>query len=1160
MDLKRRIFEALSRHIAISIFLPVFICLTSSCVWCAPLIRVRLQLKWYHQFQFAGYYAADAKGFYRDEGLDVQIIEGSKGGSPYKAVLERKAEFGIQDGGDLIYHRLNGEPLIAVAAIFQHSPLALIAKKSSGIYSPTDLVGRTVMIGQDRGAASILAMFRHEGIKVKSFFDQEPVRFTPLSWNMEDLVEGRIDALHGYITSEAVILKQRYGIETIAISPINYGIDFYGDTLFTSREILKEKPDLVARFRRASIKGWQYAMANNGEVVDMILDLPTARIPMPDRKTLLGEAEAMNNIVLSTVVEIGHMNPGRWERMAQIYQGLGIVKSVNNLDGFVYDKDFEKQKLKRELLLLGIALGVVGFLVAVSLLWVKRLRYQVDLRTKVLQESEERYRSLVEDQIELVSRIKPDGTFLFANTGYCSYFGINKEALAGTKCRPVAHPDDLPMIDEQLTRLRPENPIVTIENRVYDANGQIRWVQFSNRAFFDENGAIQEIQSVGRDITEHKRVEDAVRASERKFRLISENTTDFIFAYDMDLRLIYANPAIEKLTGYSYSELQERNFINWLHPEDAPRMMRMLEEVLDGKGFSGEEFRIVSKDGQVKWSLSSWNPMLDEDGRQIGVQGSERDITERKRAEVAQAEARELFASAFHSSPHAMSITRMADGTIFEVNNLWETAFGYSRAESVGASPISLGMWCDPAKRQIAIRHIQKTQSLRDFETDVRCKTGEVRQVVLTSEAIEIRGEQCLLNVIQDITERKKAESAIQRYIERLRILREIDRAVLAAQSPMVAAKTAISHLRRMVPCIRSSVVTFQREANGDRVNGAWVLVTDSDDESRIPRGRSVALDLFGNLEEFAEGRFHVVQDLANPPNLLPEQQILRAEGVAAYFCVPILSWRGLIGSLNLGFEKPDSFTSHHMEIAGEIAVSLGVALQNAQLIEEIKKNQQELARYSSRLVNAQEEERKRIVMELHDEVGQELTAISINLAAIEKALAPEQAAGLKEIIQEAASLTEQVSGQIHELSLSLRPAMLDDLGLVPSLNWLLKKNSLRTGIATDFQSFDHTERLLPCVEVPLYRIAQEALNNVVKHAEATRVSVRIERDDEKVCLSIEDDGKGFSLEETGISETSEGGAGLVGIRERVNALGGELRIRTAPGRGTRIAIRIPLK
>ncbi|MBV5323632.1 ABC transporter substrate-binding protein, partial [bacterium] len=108
--------------------------------------KVRVQLKWYHQFQFAGYYAAQSQGFYQEEGLDVTLIEGAKDHSPDKIVLDGKAEFGVHDGGDLLYRRLKGDPLIAMAVIFQHSPFIIVSKKQGGIRHPADLAGRTVLI------------------------------------------------------------------------------------------------------------------------------------------------------------------------------------------------------------------------------------------------------------------------------------------------------------------------------------------------------------------------------------------------------------------------------------------------------------------------------------------------------------------------------------------------------------------------------------------------------------------------------------------------------------------------------------------------------------------------------------------------------------------------------------------------------------------------------------------------------------------------------------------------------------------------------------------------------------------------------------------------------------------------------------------------------
>jgi PAS domain S-box-containing protein len=138
-----------------------------------------------------------------------------------------------------------------------------------------------------------------------------------------------------------------------------------------------------------------------------------------------------------------------------------------------------------------------------------------------------------------------------------------------------------------------------------------------------------------------KQSEEALRESERWLRLIAENTTDVIFAFDMQRRLLYANPALVQLTGYSAAEIRERRFINWIHPEDQERMLNLWDLLYQGKGYEGEEFRLITKQGKMKWSLSSWGPLYDESGHQIGVQGRERDITERKMAEEALQKARQ---------------------------------------------------------------------------------------------------------------------------------------------------------------------------------------------------------------------------------------------------------------------------------------------------------------------------------------------------------------------------------------------------------------------------------------------------------------------------------------------------------------------------------------
>ena len=212
---------------------------------------------------------------------------------------------------------------------------------------------------------------------------------------------------------------------------------------------------------------------------------------------------------------------------------------------------------------------------------------------------------------------------------------------------------------------------------------------------------------------------------------------------------------------------------------------------------------------------------------------------------------------------------------------------------------------------------------------------------------------------------------------------------------------------------------------------------------------------------------------------------------------------------------------------------------------------------YLSQIIEAQENERKRISRELHDEIGQSLTAIKFSLDLIEKDL-PQTASVVRERIGEAKSLSNQTLTSMRQLSMDLRPRMLDDLGLIPTLRWYVQNFSSRLNICSDFQAIGLEEKLPPQIETAFYRIVQEALNNIAKHARATRFEVRLERRDSIISAFIRDNGKGFDLEKVLHSESPERGLGIVGMQERVSLLGGHIDIRSKPNTGTEIEIEVP--
>lgn len=217
--------------------------------------------------------------------------------------------------------------------------------------------------------------------------------------------------------------------------------------------------------------------------------------------------------------------------------------------------------------------------------------------------------------------------------------------------------------------------------------------------------------------------------------------------------------------------------------------------------------------------------------------------------------------------------------------------------------------------------------------------------------------------------------------------------------------------------------------------------------------------------------------------------------------------------------------------------------------------NKRDLQRLSARLVHAQEEERRTIARELHDEIGQALTAIKMDLALAERNL--ETPAKARTPLQEARVIAERLVHAARDLSQLLHPAMLDDLGLPDTLHWYLRGFSKRTGIRTELVQDRMEQRLAPEVEVCVYRIVQEGLTNVARHAQASLCRLYLQRLPYTLLITVEDDGKGFEPRRLQAGDAQRG-LGLVGIQERVTTLGGTFRLESSPGKGTRLSVELP--
>ncbi|MFZ3186125.1 MAG: ABC transporter substrate-binding protein [Pseudomonas sp.] len=345
----------------------------------APLQVIDFQLRWKHQFQFAGYYAAIAQGYYREEGLEVRLHQGAPGKTPVEEVLAGRAQY-AESNSELLYERLNGKPLVALAAIFQHSPSVLLARADAGIRTVHDLLGKRVMLMNAQTDADFLTMFRREGM------DAGRIQLQPSSYAIEDLASGKVDAFNSYLTNEPYFLQQQ-GIDYVVISPSTYGIDFYSDILFTSEAEVEEHPERVEAFRRASLRGWRYAMDHPEEIIELLLK--QYQVPK-SLAHLQFEAQVMRSLILPDLVEIGHMNPGRWQRMAEAFLEQNMVPDTSRLEGFSYDPNPPQQVKRLQRIIVVISLGAaLALAVTLALLAIQR-RLMREIRLRKQAEAEVR--------------------------------------------------------------------------------------------------------------------------------------------------------------------------------------------------------------------------------------------------------------------------------------------------------------------------------------------------------------------------------------------------------------------------------------------------------------------------------------------------------------------------------------------------------------------------------------------------------------------------------------------------------------------------------------------------------------------------------------------------------------------------------------------------
>ena len=590
---------------------------------------VRLQLKWEHQFQFAGYYAAQEKGYYKAVGLDVEILPSQPDKDPTQQVIQGQAEFGVGTT-DLLLLREQGAPVVALAVIFQHSPLALMELKQDGAQSIHDLAGSQITL--EPGSAELQAYLNKEGITSDKF------TLADHQFNTEALLNGTVKAMSVYVTDEPFDLKKAQ-MDYLLYSPRAVGIDFYGDTLFTTEQQLNQNPETVVAFRKASLKGWDYAMRHPEELAQLIHSRYSQRHSL---EHLRFEASQMAPLMQIDLVQIGHMNPGRWRHIADTYAELGLMEPEFDLAGFLYNPHPPQPDLSRLYRIISITSAAALFILALAIyIYQLNRRLRRDNRTITttqdsLRESKEKYEALYNNAPLSYQSLDENGCFKDINPAWLATLGYERKEVIGSWFGDFLHPDYKPHFEKNFPAFKTCRSVSDVQYKIRHKNGTYRTIAFEGCAGYHPDGSFKQTYCVFQDITERHAAEEALAESEQRFRRATEDSPFPTMIYSEDGTVLEISHSWCEITGYTKDELSTIDAWTQLaYGEQHAVIKAYIDNLFDLDERKQEgDYTIRTKNGDLRvWEFSS-APLGKRSNGQRLVISMAMDVTEHRNAEL----------------------------------------------------------------------------------------------------------------------------------------------------------------------------------------------------------------------------------------------------------------------------------------------------------------------------------------------------------------------------------------------------------------------------------------------------------------------------------------------------------------------------------------------
>lgn len=761
-----------------------------------------------------------------------------------------------------------------------------------------------------------------------------------------------------------------------------------------------------------------------------------------------------------------------------------------------------------------------------------------------LRESEARFRAVYESSPIGIANVRADGCFVQTNRAFQGMLGYSADELGSMTFDEVTHPEDVAESREVLGRLvEGERDGVSFEKRYRQKDGCEIWCRLTVSAVRDASGRFLYTVSMNEDITERKKAEQEVRESEERFRSLVANSSDMVTVFAADGTRLYASPSTEHILGYTPDNALGGDASAVIHPDDLPKVSEELAERARTPGTGRPlEFRVRHADGSWRFLESVGTNRL-EDPSVGGIVFNARDVTERKRAEEELKESRRTLATLMSNLPGMAYRCRNEPGWTMElVSEGCTDLTGHPSDALVGNPRISYGDLIHPDDRERVWEKVQAGIEERcPFQVTYRITTatGAVKWVWEQGRGVfSPEGE--LLALEGFVTDQTERVQAFQLLEERLTALTRIAASLTVDRRIETTLDTLAAGVVEGTTAIACSVVLIDEETGMLRLAGSHGLpdgYTVGMEASWRAGAQSPTIEAFRAQEPLLirEAR----QLLLDNPLYAPIHPYLEEVSWDTVSIVPLVARGRALGAINVYYLPEQEPTEEELTFLGAIADQTAVAVESTRLFAESQGK-------------AALEERQRLARELHDSVSQALYGIALG-SKTARTLLDRDPDRVAEPLDYVRSLAEAGLAEMRALIFELRPESLENEGLIAALEKQMAALRARHEILVRTNVRCEEPDVPLEAKEALYRIAQEALHNTVKHAHANSVNLELKCDEEGVRLEIGDDGVGFDL-----SRNFPGHLGLHSMRERAERLGGTLEVESAPGQGTHVRVRLP--